>query len=241
MMSNRRKWLGMALVTVWCWSTAHPNETLPAQAPGQLAGPQPPWPDSFLSRVEALALLQTLNAELLGHDSATLTLERWCAAHRLAFPAQIIALRVADADKVPTREQRRELAVTATEPVRYRRVKLLCGVQVLSEADNWYVPGRLSAEMNTLLDGSNAPFGKVVQALHFRRHTLSSSLLWQPLPEGWEMSPAAVRIGAGDLAIPARVLQHRAVLTLPDGTPFSEVIETYTRSVLAFPIGQPDR
>jgi hypothetical protein len=31
------------------------------------------------------------------------------------------------------------------------------------------------------------------------------------------------------------VLQHRAELTLPDGTPFSAVIETYTEQVLAFP------
>jgi hypothetical protein len=29
------------------------------------------------------------------------------------------------------------------------------------------------------------------------------------------------------------------VLTLPDGTPFSEVVETYTDKVLAFPITPP--
>jgi hypothetical protein len=43
----------------------------------------PPWQDRFTVRLEALALLQTLNADLLSHDSATLTLDRWCAAHRL--------------------------------------------------------------------------------------------------------------------------------------------------------------
>jgi hypothetical protein len=40
---------------------------------------------------------------------------------------------------------------------------------------------------------------------------------------------------ATTLQIPSEVLQHRAVLTLPDGTPFSTVIETYTDDVLAFP------
>jgi hypothetical protein len=35
-------------------------------------------------------------------------------------------------------------------------------------------------------------------------------------------------------------LEHRAVLTLPDGTPFSEVVETYTDKVLAFAVMQPD-
>jgi hypothetical protein len=52
------------------------------------------WPDSFVARVEALALLQTLNADLLSHDSATATLERWCDVHRLASPARIVAQRV---------------------------------------------------------------------------------------------------------------------------------------------------
>jgi hypothetical protein len=31
----------------------------------------------------------------------------------------------------------------------------------------------------------------------------------------------------------------RAVLTLPDGAPFSEVVETYTADVLAFPVPRP--
>ena len=31
------------------------------------------------------------------------------------------------------------------------------------------------------------------------------------------------------------MLEHRAVLSTPDGEPFSEVVETYTSEVLAFP------
>jgi chorismate-pyruvate lyase len=192
------------------------------------------WPDSFVTRVEALALLQTLNADLLSHDSATLTLERWCAGHRLASPPRIVAERVAGVDKPPTDEQRRELGVTATDAVRYRRVNLRCGDVVLSQADNWYVPGRLTAEMNRLLEATDTPFGRAVQALHFQRHTLSAQLLWLPLPDGWEMNPGADAAGSGKLVAPAGVLQHRAVLTLPDGTPFSELVETYTGNVLAF-------
>ena len=53
-----------------------------------------PWPDSFVGRLEALALIESLNADLLAHDSATLTIERWCADHRLADPARIVAERV---------------------------------------------------------------------------------------------------------------------------------------------------
>jgi hypothetical protein len=208
---------------------------------GAATAAQAASPDAFLARVEALALLQTLNADLLSHDSATLTLERWCAAHALAAPPRIVAERVAGSDLPPTPEQRADLGVAPTEIVRHRRVRLRCGAVVLSEADNWYVPGRLTPSMNAELEGSDAPFGKVVQALHFRRHTLSSTLLWSPLPEGWEMNPAAARggNGAAPMRIPEHLLQHKAVLLLADGTPFSEVLETYTGNVLAFPIPKP--
>jgi hypothetical protein len=199
----------------------------------------PSWTGSFVARVEALAVLQTLNADLLSHDSATVTLERWCDVHRLASPPRIVALRIPDIDKPPTAEQRRELRVTPADSVRYRRVRLMCGALVLSEADNWYVPGRLTPEMNKLLDTTDSPFGVVVRALHFQRHTLSSTLLWLPLPAGWEMNATRARDMIADQSMPSKLLEHRAVLTLPDGTPFSEVVETYTDNVLAFPMAQP--
>jgi hypothetical protein len=206
---------------------------------GASATQAPNWTSSFIARVEALALLQTLNADLLSHDSATLTLERWCDVHKLASPPRIAALRVPDVDKAPTAEQRRELGVAPADSIRYRRVKLMCGGLVLSEADNWYVPGRLTPEMNKLLDTTDTPFGVVVRPLHFQRHTLSSTLLWLALPAGWEMDAASARDVAADQPMPPKLLEHRAVLTLPDGTPFSEVVETYTDNVLAFPATPP--
>lgn len=194
-----------------------------------------PWPDDPATRLAALALLETLDADLLSHDSATLTLDRWCAAHRLASPAQVVAERRHDVDKPATDEQRRLLGVSPTEPVRYRRVRLSCGGHVLSEADNWYVPARLTPDMNRALDTSDVAFGRAVQALRFTRHTLSAERLWRPLPDGWEMGAGLPAATPGSLPVPAAVLRHRALLRLPDGTPFSEVVETYTGEVLAFP------
>jgi hypothetical protein len=199
------------------------------------------WTDTFVARVEALALLQTLNADLLSHDSATLTLEHWCDVHGLASPPRIVAERVSGMDKAPTAEQRLELHVTPAESVRYRRVRLRCGGLVLSEADNWYVPGRLTPQMNTQLDTTDAPFGKVAQPLDFRRRTLSATLLWSPLPEEWEMGRATMGRRAATLQIPDELLRHRAVLVLPDGTPLSEVVETYTGNLLAFAMPRPVR
>ena len=194
------------------------------------------WPDTPTTRVEALAILETLNADLLSNDSATLTLDRWCEAHKLATPPKIVAERVHGQDKEPTEEVRKLLGVGPGDPVRYRRVRLHCGSHVMSEADNWYVPARLTPDMNKVLDTSDTPFGRAVQALHFHRHTLSAQLLWSPLPPGWDMGAGGDRRAAqGILRIPAETIQHRAVLSLPDGTPFSLVVETYTNEVLNFP------
>jgi len=204
-------------------------------AAGALAAEPAPWPDSFVGRLEALALIESLNADLLSHDSATLTLERWCADHGLADPARIVAERVRDVDKPATAEVRAALDVKPDEKLGYRRVQLKCGDRVLSEADNWYVPSRLTPEMNQVLETTDTPFGKAVAALHFRRHTLSADLLWRPLPKGWEMGAATAEGGKTPLAAPEHVLEHRAVLSTPDGEPFSEVVETYTGEVLAFP------
>ncbi|WP_090354502.1 hypothetical protein [Dyella sp. 333MFSha] len=200
---------------------------VPAQA-------REPFTDDVASRTQALALLETLNADLLSHPSATLTLERWCGDHALAGEAKILARRVKGQDKVLPDEARQTLGIGPDEPVRYRRVQLACGDHVLSEADNWYVPSRLTPEMNQILDSTDQPFGKVVQALHFRRQTISADLLWTPLPKGWEMDAPLPVAHKGALAIPHEVLRHQAVLFTEGNQPFSLVVETYTSEVLAF-------
>lgn len=229
MRSNVRRMLRQALIAgLGVMATA-------GIARSDSAAQAPDWPDTPATRLQALALLQSLNADLLSHDSATLTLDRWCETHHLQSPAKIVAERDRNTNKPATDEQRKILQVSASEPINYRRVKLACGTHVLSEADNWYVPSRLTPAMNKQLDTSDVAFGRAVQALHFQRHTLSADLLWSPLPQGWEMgAPVPVANGAA-LQIPHSVLRHRAFLTLPNGTPFSEVVETYTSEVFAFP------
>jgi chorismate-pyruvate lyase len=202
---------------------------------GDIDGRTAVWPDGFNARVQALALLQTLNVDLLTNDSATLTLERWCDVHKLASPAIVRAELVRGVEKAPTDEVRQLLKVNSTSLVRYRRVRLHCGEHVLSEADNWYVPALLTPDMNRSLDTTDTAFGRAVQTLHFRRQTLSANLLWWPLPQGWEMGVPAPETGTARLSIPYHVIEHRAVLSLPNGTPFSVVVETYTAELLTPP------
>jgi chorismate-pyruvate lyase len=204
---------------------------------GGAAQPAPGWVDTFESRVEVLALTQTLNASLLASASATRTLETWCRDHEMASDPTIVAIRIADVDRVPTAEQLQRLQVESASAVKYRRVELRCGTHVLSEADNWYVPGRLTAEMNRLLDTTQTSFGYVVRPLQPYRRTFAVTHLWSPLPDGWERqrrpnAPTGARAGA--LSLPKELFEHRAILYTSDHQPFSEVRERYQSQLLAF-------
>lgn len=185
---------------------------------------------NYIQRLRLQAQLQTLNADLLSHDSATAVLQDLCSrrdpdapkilAHQVEVPDDLAAATAA----------RRQLGAAANEPVRRRRVELKCGEVVLSRADNWYLPGRLTDQMNTDLMSTGRPFGVVVRPLNFQRRTLSARLLFNPLPPGWE---AADPVGFDvPVSIPAHVLQHRAYLQTPDGRPFALLIETYSDRVL---------
>jgi len=194
------------------------------------------WPDTYVARLQALALLQTLNGEILASRSATLTLESWCRDHRLAKEPTIAAEVVKGVAKVPTAEQRQRLQVTPQDEVKYRKVRLWCGSRVLSEADNWYVPSRLTAEMNRLLETTDTPFGRAVQPLEPYRQTFAVKLLWSPLPDGWERNSITQSTWTnGTLSIPDALFEHRAVLYTREHKPFSEVDEVYQRQLMAFP------
>ena len=153
----------------------------------------------------AMAEIRALNADLLAHDSATAVLQQWCADHRLAADPTIVAERVRGADKPADASVRRLLRADPGEIIAYRRVRLGCGTVVLSEADNWYRPGRLTAEMNRRLETTDSPFGTVVKPLGFHRQRLSA------------VAPGPRRA----------IIRHQALLETPDGTPFSLVVETY--------------
>jgi chorismate-pyruvate lyase len=151
-----------------------------------------------------------LKADLLAGNSATQTLTQWCAALKLAAPPVIHAER----EQIVTpasAEVRALLKVGTDEKVGYRRVRLACGTHVLSEADNWYVPSRLTPQMNDTLDHSDTPFGTVVKALNFHRNTLSAD------------APGQANA----------ILTVKALLLTQAEVPFSLVVENYTSELSA--------
>ncbi|WP_298190325.1 hypothetical protein [Novosphingobium sp.] len=152
---------------------------------------------------------------LAAHDSATAALGQWCAAQRIAAPAEIVADTEQGASEAATPTIRTALGVGAAEPLAFRHVRLRCGGAVLSDAKNWYVPARLTPAMNSKLETSRTPFGTVVRPLGFRRERLES------------------RRGRAEGCPAGTVLSHKAVLRLADGRAISLVIECYTRANLA--------
>lgn len=194
-----------------------------------------PWRDDCLARLEVANLLVDLNIELLNQRSATRVLESWCRAHAMAAEPRIVADRVPAAAKPATAEQLQRLHVKDSSQLRYRSVALRCGEHVLSRADNWYVPERLSADMNRLLETTDAPFGKVVAGLQPIRSTIEVRTLWSAMPAGWtcaRFEPSAETFPA--LEIPSELFQVRALLRGADGLPFSEVNEVYQGALLNF-------
>ncbi|WP_322098518.1 hypothetical protein [Methylobacterium planeticum] len=169
---------------------------------------------------ETASVIETLRTRLLAGPSATAVLEAWCAERGLSEDPRLVARRVSAADKPLTAIQRQRLGLGPDEAVRYRRVRLTCGAYVLSEADNWYVPSRLTPGMNATLDTTETPFGRVVRLLGPTRRNLGVRTIWEP-KAGYPP------------ALTEALFAVEAVLSTAEGVPFCEVAETYTGAVLA--------
>ncbi|MEY4966187.1 MAG: hypothetical protein RL274_1770 [Pseudomonadota bacterium] len=166
--------------------------------------------------VNETSALARLKADLLANPSATQVLTRWCGDLHLAAPAVIRAERDLAADKPATPDIRAALGAATDEPIRYRRVKLMCGTHILSEADNWYRPSQLTLAMNKALMETDTPFGTVVRTLGFSRRTLD----------------------AATNAEPGTVLRVRALL-LAGAAPFSLVVENYRPELVSGLVAAP--
>ena len=162
------------------------------------------------------AALDQFEAKLAEHDSATKALGEWCAVRQIASPAEISTShrrQVSSSD--PPAKMRRLLDIETGDFFTMRHVHLDCGGKTLSIAWNWYVPSRLTPEMNAALESSTTPFGKVAASLRFRRVAVET------VKGPAENCPAET------------ISTHLARLVLPDGRPLAYLIECYTAANLA--------
>lgn len=162
----------------------------------------------------ATPTLDQFEARLAANPSATAVLESWCREH-FDPSATVRASVISTSSSSPTARIRRELAIGDAEHLGYRRVSLQCSGRTLSLAYNWYVPGRLTPEMNRALAATDQPFGRVAAPLNYTRERLLGQR------------------GNADYCPAGTILTHRALLRLPDGRPLALVVECYTGAILA--------
>ena len=160
------------------------------------------------------AQLREFERVLASEHSATAALTSWCRIRGIAKPAAIIAQRVLTEELPPPPAIIALLQPGPTERIAYRNVRLMCGDAVLSVAQNWYLPDRLTAQMIHALDTTDAPFGRVIAPLGFTRELLVS------------------HHGAAPDCPEDTILMQHALLRLHDGRPVSAVVECYTSANL---------
>ncbi len=125
---------------------------------------------------ESWARYEALVAALLETSSATATLAAW--SRQRGWDDRIVAHKL-EADMRPAPGGIAALLdIPEGEIVGYRKVALASGDRVLSRADNWFTPGRLSSGVNAGLDASQTPFGRLVSRMSPTRRVISADRLW---------------------------------------------------------------
>lgn len=130
---------------------------------------------------DTAALIWALNTRLTAGATATETLLAWCDDHGLSQGPITVKIGQQFAPSVVPDDVLSALELDLGEAIHYRQVQLMRGALQLAAAENWFVPQRLSADMNDTLIGSDDPFGRVVAPLQPSRRTLAAYL--QPRPD----------------------------------------------------------
>lgn len=159
---------------------------------------------------EQAARAELWNQRLLASANATMELQRWCD-ERAGMPAgaRITATLLPGSGTRLSPTDRRRLGLGPDDPVAYRHVRLECMGILLSEADNWYVPDRLTPEMQRQLTTTRTPFGAVIQPLRPRRQN------------------RLLRADGG-----AILFEHEGLVTTAAGQPLALVRERYQRALV---------
>ncbi len=198
-----------------------------------------------MHRLMLASLINQMENRLLAESSATHTLEHWLREHGLLDGQETLrAERETQAHRPCPPDLLGALDIPTSQSgqaLRYRKIRLVGHNRVYSEAENWFVPARLTSPMTETLEQTDTPFGRVVSPLGFTRQLIRRETLWSPLPELWEMHPQPAQDTANTqpLALPPHLFRHMALLRTHAGTPFSLVVETYTPQAFAF--GPPPR
>jgi chorismate-pyruvate lyase len=179
------------------------------------------------ARFDVAALVRELSEHLLHASTATAALHTWCAARSLGAGPITVVKQAPDRRCYPDDDMLDELRPERHERIAYRRVRLVRGPLVLSEADNWFVPERLPPEIGELLEETDVPFGTAIAQLQPSRRTYF--VRFAELSAAWQASAADNSLV---LSPAMTILEHRAVVLDRDRRPLSVVSERYRAALL---------
>jgi chorismate-pyruvate lyase len=111
----------------------------------------------------------SLHRKLLASPSATAVL-------REVFGDPVEIIRITGAVLAPTASQCAALGVRDAAEIVHRQVVLVAAGRKVSDADLWYVPGRLWSGMAEKLLTTTVPFGTVVAPMQPSRETLAARI-----------------------------------------------------------------
>ncbi|NIX77022.1 hypothetical protein [Microvirga terricola] len=169
--------------------------------------------------VERDALIRELSERIVQAKTATASLLDWCEEHGLS-DGPIIARRLQDDRTLSARDlSLPALGAMSEELIRHRRVELARGDLPLVTADNWFLPSRLSAQMNEALDGTDLPFGAVIAPLDPARRNFAIHFNDPGDGEAWG---------------PDTILEHQAVVIDGKGRPLAVVRERFQAALISF-------
>jgi uncharacterized protein YjiS (DUF1127 family)/chorismate-pyruvate lyase len=193
-------------------------------APQDTAGDQP----IPTTPAKVAALVRELSDHLLHASTATEALHAWCAARGLSAGPITAVKQDPDQRRYPDDDMLDELRPERHERITYRCVRLVRGLVVLSEADNWFIPDRLPPEVRDLLEATDIPFGAAVARLQPSRRTY-----FVRFAELSTAAEAGTGGSAAGLSPSMPILEHKAVVLDRNRQPLSVVSERYCAALLS--------
>lgn len=200
------------------------------------------WPAAAAVEAQPLLLpaelgasaVRSLSGRIMRARTAVEALHAWCDERAIgAGPVRAIR-RAQPTPSAPGAALVEALGLAAGEQLACRQVSLVRGGTILSDADTWYVPGRLLPPVCALVDGTDVPFGAAIAPLEPSRRT---TFLRFPEPAlrttGWGAAGNPAGTEAVTLAPSAVVLEIEAVVLDWRRRPLAVVAERYRASLLA--------
>jgi chorismate-pyruvate lyase len=162
---------------------------------------------------------EALRTYILAADSVTLAMSDWCREHGIGrLPLRSVVHRRAGIRPLPADFP---IRIGHDEAVWFREITLMAGDVPLLDADNWFLPYRISPDAAATLLETDTPFGT---ALLPGRQTRVSTAILVPEAAG-ALPPEGVRSPG------VAVLTLRGIVSL-DGQPVSYVEERFRPDLL---------